>query len=293
MRILKRLRSLSESKAVEFPPWMLDNLHYLTIVGSQAYHIATETSDLDITGFCLEPRECIVPSSYGYIPGFDEIPAFKNYQKHSLRDNDDDRTYDLSVYGLVNFFHLLSDGNPNIVEMLFTGRECVLHSSDLGEKVRSNRNLFLSKTFAFKCRMYAHSQLSKLSREPEGKRKALVDKFGWDTKYQSHIYRLMYQSEEVLKGNGLVLEKYAELLKAVRRGEIKPDDTRQWFTEKERELEKLETKSSLPQKPDRQLVKNLLVECIQSHYGNVWDVVPTVKLSGDVVAQLKELVGKL
>ena len=37
--------------------WLKDNICFLTVAGSQSYGMATETSDLDLKGVVLPPKE--------------------------------------------------------------------------------------------------------------------------------------------------------------------------------------------------------------------------------------------
>jgi predicted nucleotidyltransferase len=37
--------------------WLKDNIVYLTVHGSQAYGLATESSDVDVKGICIPPDE--------------------------------------------------------------------------------------------------------------------------------------------------------------------------------------------------------------------------------------------
>ena len=55
------------------------------------------------------------------------------------------RTYDLTIYGIVKFFNLAMENNPNIIDSLFTPVNCVLHSTRVGNLVRENRRLFLAQ----------------------------------------------------------------------------------------------------------------------------------------------------
>jgi hypothetical protein len=55
------------------------------------------------------------------------------------------RTYDLTIYGIIKFFNLAMENNPNVIDSLFTPVNCVLHITRVGNLVRENRRLFLHK----------------------------------------------------------------------------------------------------------------------------------------------------
>jgi hypothetical protein len=108
-------------------------------------------------------------------------------------------------------------------------------------------------------------------KNPEGKRKELVEKFGFDTKYACHLVRLAYECEMILIEGTLDITRNNEHLKAIRRGEVTKEDIMKWFGEKELQLNKAYHDSKLRNKPDEEAIKNLLVSCLESHYGTIPD----------------------
>jgi hypothetical protein len=70
--------------------------------------------------------------------------------------------YDFAVYGVVKYFQLCMDNNPNMIDSLFVPRNCVLHSTEVGEMIRENRRMFLHKGAWHKFKGYAYAQASKI-----------------------------------------------------------------------------------------------------------------------------------
>ena len=131
---------------------------------------------------------------------------------HHARDPDalggQGRTYDLTVFGLVKFFSLAMDNNPNVIDSLFTPATCVLHSTRIGNLVRENRRLFLHRGAWPKFKGYAYSQLHKLSiKQPTGKRAELVAAHGFDTKFAYHVVRLLGEVEQILVEGDIDLQR--------------------------------------------------------------------------------------
>lgn len=174
----KLLNRLYNEKQIDCPKWMLDNISYVTLMGSRAYGCENVNSDYDYYGFTIIPKEYIVPHEYGHIIGFDNIPKFDQWNKKEFIDQSNDKEISITIYGLVNYFKLLYDGNPNIIESLFTSRELVEFSNPIGEKVRANRHLFLSKQSFYKTRSYAFAQLRRLNNKGELKNniQKIIDK---------------------------------------------------------------------------------------------------------------------
>ena len=155
------------------------------------------------------------------------------------------------------------DGNPNMIDSLFTPRRCVLHTSPLGEKVRENRKLFLSKKVWHTFKGYAYAQMRKCqSKEKTGKRSEIIQKYGYDIKNGYHIVRLIEEVQQILEESDLNLERNINQLKSIRRGEWSIEKIIKYFNTKEFELESLYAKSNLPHKPRKSEIKNLLIECL-------------------------------
>jgi len=147
----------------EYPSHMKNNVHYEVIMGSTAYGVADDTSDMDIYGFCMPPKHILFPYENGHIVGFGKKPEnFKQFQQHHIIDKNVGKEYDISIYNIVKFFNLCMENNPNMVDALFVPTRCVLHSTNIGEHVKDNRKMFLSKRVWHKFKGYAFSQLHKM-----------------------------------------------------------------------------------------------------------------------------------
>jgi hypothetical protein len=144
------LQRLTDRGLIRPPRWLPGNVQYETIMGSVAYGVSSDTSDLDVYGWAIPAKDDVFPHLRGEVPGFGTPkPQFQQYQEHHVHDPDAlggrGRTYDLTIYGIVKFFNLAMQNNPNIIDSLFTPVNCVLHSTRVGDLVRENRNLFLHK----------------------------------------------------------------------------------------------------------------------------------------------------
>jgi predicted nucleotidyltransferase len=250
-------------------------VQYETIMGSVAYGVSSDTSEVDVYGWAIPPKEDIFPHLRGEIPGFGrEAKRFGVYQEHHVEDLDalagHGRTYDLTVFGIVKFFSLAMENNPNVIDCLFTPATCVLHSTRVGNLVRENRRLFLHKGAWPKFKGYAYSQLHKLAiKQPQGKRAELVAEHGFDTKFGYHVVRLIGEVEQALAEGDIDLQRDNERLKAIRRGEWTEERLRRWFADKESHLERLYAESPLRAVPDEGRIKALLLECLEEHYGSL------------------------
>lgn len=172
-------RLCSDQLITDAPSHLKNNVHYEVIMGSNAYGVSTDTSDVDVYGFSIPPKHILFPYSYGNIVGFGKAPEnYEQYQKHHILDKQHRKEYDINIYNIVKYFQLCMENNPNMVDSLFVPTRCVLHSSSIGNHVRDNRKMFLSKAVYHKFRGYAHSQLHKMKDKFRGKNSNWITDLG-------------------------------------------------------------------------------------------------------------------
>ena len=270
---------LAENGLIRPPSFLPTNVMYETLMGSVAYGVSSENSDRDIYGFAIPPKEDLFPHLTGEIAGFGKPqPRFEQFQIAHIIDPSGAAgkgiEYDLSIYSIAKYFTLCMECNPNLIDSLFTPQECVLHLTRVSSMVRDSRRLFVHKGVWTRFKAYAYAQLHKMrSRNPIGKRTQIRDEFGFDVKYAYHVVRLMYECEQLLMYGEMDLRRDREHLKAIRRGEVTEADIREWATSKEKQLEQLYLDSKIPDRPDESAIRELLLNCLEEHYGNLSGVV--------------------
>jgi len=124
--------------------WLPKRTIFLTRHGSQAYGTSTPTSDLDVKGICVPPKE--------YMLGFHKV-----FEQAEVKGDPD-----MVIYDIRKFFKLASDCNPNIIEVLFTSPEDWFHTTPSFQKLWANRHLFLSRKARHTFSGYAMSQLKRI-----------------------------------------------------------------------------------------------------------------------------------
>lgn len=144
-------------------------------------------------------------------------------------------------------------------------------------------------------RGYSYAQLHNIgtkSNSSNPKRQKSIEDFGFDVKFGYNVVRLLLESEQILIEHDLDIERNAEILKSIRRGEWSEEKLRKWFGDKEKQLEELYTKSTLRLSPDEEAIKDLLMKCLEQHYGSLTDAVKREVPIERLVADLKSLVEK-
>lgn len=123
--------------------WLPSRTILLTIHGSHAYGLATESSDVDIKGVAVPPAEYF----YGFLRRFEQAES---------------KDPDMAIYDIRKFFQLAADCNPNIIELLWTAEEDLIQINDLGTCLRANRQRFLSTKAKHTFSGYAVAQLKRI-----------------------------------------------------------------------------------------------------------------------------------
>ena len=293
------LRRLVKHDLIHPPPWLMDNLIFEGVSGSTAYGCNDEDdTDEDLVGMAIPPKDMVFPHLAGYIPGFGtKPPTFNNFQQHHINFQETKRQYDVCVYGIVKFFQLCRDNNPNMLELLYLPKRCIHHSTLVYEHIRTHRKLFLHRGCFKKFSGYAHSQLKKMGQPGEkrsAKRRATVQAYGFDTKFAYHIVRLLLECEQLFVEQHLTLDRDREIFKAIRRGDWSMDKIREWFDTKEKDMERLyhadEKEVALPYYPDEEAIKQVLIECLEMHYGSLSKAVSRPAAADLIINELKSII---
>lgn len=116
---------------------------FLTGVGSRAYGINNPDSDYDQAGVMIPPSK--------YFFGLDKFEQFKDYP-------DQDKV----IYDIRKAVNLISDNNPNMLDLLYAPTRCIITLKPEWEVMMDNRHLFLSKKCRHTYSGYAFAQLKRI-----------------------------------------------------------------------------------------------------------------------------------
>ena len=121
---------------------LANNIILLGLGGSYAYGTNNESSDIDIRGIATHNAEDILTRK-----GFEQVVNEET---------------DTTIYSLEKIVNLLSNCNPNTIEILGLESWQYLYISDIGQALINNRDMFLSKRAIHSFGGYAGSQLRRL-----------------------------------------------------------------------------------------------------------------------------------
>jgi hypothetical protein len=143
---IEQIKSKLQTKEYEFLKEnknLGNNIIILTLGGSYAYGTNIENSDLDIRGCALNSKMEI-------------LTANKRFEQ--FVDNQTDTT----IYSFNKLVSLLTNANPNTIELLGNKPEHYFYVSPIGKELIDNAHLFLSKKVCQSFGGYANQQLHRL-----------------------------------------------------------------------------------------------------------------------------------
>lgn len=232
--ILKRVQSGPLDSSSLLQEYNLQSyVIYRCIVGSRAYGLERDDSDIDRRGIYLPPAE-VYWSLY-------EVPE-------QLENVETEECY----WELKKFMVLALKANPNILECLYT--PLVEEKSEVADALLARRHIFLSRLVYQTYNGYAISQFKKLEQD-------LRATGGLKWKHAMHLIRLLLQGIAVLKQETIPVNigEYRDALLAIRDGKENWSEVNAWRLALHCEFEDAFRSSALPDYPDYQEANRLLV----------------------------------
>jgi uncharacterized protein len=213
------------------PVW--DHIVYRCIIGSRAYGLETEASDVDRRGFFLPPADAFW--------SLDGVP--EQIEKDETQE---------CYWEVGKFLRLGLKANPQILECLYTG--LIEHETPLVRELLEMRGAFLSKEIARTCDAYAVSQFNKV--EHDRRTKGAIK---W--KHAMHLVRILLLGLSALRENKLRIDvgEHRERLLAIKRGELAWAEVDQWRRELHEAYAPALRGTRLPDLPDKERVEAWLL----------------------------------
>lgn len=217
--------------------------------------------DIDLMGICVPPLE--------YYFGLKEFGSRNTLE---IFHNE----WDIVVYECRKAVRLLAQANPNILSILWLEPDKYLRCSEAGKLLIQNRQLFATKKAYRSFIGYAKSQLDRMTRgKYEGymgkKRKALVQKWGFDSKNAAHLIRLLRLGCEFLKYGELFVDRRkvgdADELLDIKTGKWSLERVKKHAEELFLMIDDVYAKSVLTEAVDEDRVSELCSQMVKLHLG--------------------------
>jgi len=203
------------------------------VVGSRAYGLENDASDVDRRGVYLPPAE-LHWSLYG-------VPE-------QLESQASEECY----WELGKFLTLALKANPNILEVLYT--PLVEHAAPVAAELLRERHRFLSRIVYGTYNGYVMSQFRKLEADI---RVAGAPKW----KHAMHLIRLLIGGITALREGHVPVrvEEHREALLHIRSGAASWDETNRWRLALHRDFDAALAATRLPERPDYEWANDYLI----------------------------------
>lgn len=201
--------------------------------GSHAYGLNTATSDEDYKGvFIPNPK---------YLFGVDKVEQLKvkgdDWVCHEIRQ----------------FVSIIRKQNPTMMEFLFMEP---IYTSEQWEALREPLRGLITREAFKPYSAYVLSQLTKAKfRQPIAKRSELIEKFGYDTKFMSHVARLAVQCIYLMTTAAIpvrVPEPHRTHVLKIKNGELTKEEAIAYCEELDKQMHDAYVCSVLPKTVDFQ-----------------------------------------
>ena len=211
---------------------------YRCIVGSRAYGLAIDESDEDRRGI--------------YLP-----PAKLHWSLFGVPEQLEDTEHEACYWELQKFLTLALNGNPNILECLYT--PIVEMATPLVQELLGMREIFLSKHIYKTFNGYALSQFRKMEQDIRNH-----GEIRW--KHAMHLIRLLYSGIKALREGSIfvdISERRTELL-SIRSGEMLWEEVNSLRLNLHKEFDEAFMDTKLPERPDYEAVNDFLLKARRS-----------------------------
>jgi predicted nucleotidyltransferase len=212
---------------------LYDHVIYACVVGSRAFGLDDESSDVDRRGIYLPPAEM-------------------HWSLYGVPEQLENKSTEECYWELQKFLTLALKANPNVLECLYT--PLVEKATPLALELLEIRSVFLSKLIYQTYNGYVLSQFKKLEQD-------LRNRGAIRWKHAMHLIRLLLEGISVLKEGFLPvrMDEHREQLLAIRRGEAPWEEINAWRLTLHKEFDAAFAVTSLPERPDYEKVNAFLV----------------------------------
>jgi len=238
VRKLIQQEDLERTRPGDLDRDLWDRVIYRCIVGSMAYGLAREGSDIDRRGFYLPPAEL-------------------HWSLFDLPEQLENKETEECYWEIRKFITMALKANPNVLECLYT--PIVEHSTPLADELLAGRSAFLSKLIYQTYNGYVMSQFKKLEQD-------VLTTGAPRWKHAMHLIRLLLAGITALREGTIPVrvEEHRDRLLAIKRGETSWQEVDAWRLALHEDFEHAFAATALPDRPDYDWANRFLVKARRS-----------------------------
>lgn len=210
---------------------------YRCVVGSRAYGLDVDASDVDRRGV--------------YLP-----PAHLHWSLYGVPEQIEDAESQECYWELQKFIVLALKANPNVLECLYT--PLIEEAKPIAQELLDGREMFLSKLVYQTYNGYVLSQFRKLEQDLRTR-----GELKW--KHVMHLVRLLLSGVTILSENRVPVrvDEHRQLLMSIRNGRKTWDEVNEWRIELHKQFDRAYETTTLPDRPDYERANDFLIKARQ------------------------------
>lgn len=220
---------------------LFERVIFRCVIGSQAYGLSDEASDVDRRGIYLPTAE-------------------RHWSLTGVPDQLECHETQEAYWEIQKFVVLALKANPNVLECLYS--PLVEKATPLAEELLAMREAFLSRLVYQTYNGYVLSQFKKMQADLRNQ--------GWiKPKHVMHLIRLLHAGIGVLR-EGYVpvrVEEHRDELLAIKREEMPWEETEAWRKRLHAEFDEALKVTTLPDRPDYERANEFLVKARRAAVG--------------------------
>jgi hypothetical protein len=238
LRKLVEQEERSGEKPPEIEAALQDRVIYRCIVGSQAFGLAGEGSDVDRRGF--------------YLP-----PADLHWSLFDLPEQLENKETEECYWEIRKFVLMALKADPNILECLHS--PIVEYSTPVADELLAERSRFLSKRIYQTYNGYVLSQVRRLEQDVR-----TTGAPRW--KHAMHLMRLLIAGITAMREGTILVNvgEHREKLLSIKRGEVPWPELDAWRLDLHAEFDRAYQETRLPDRPDYAWANEYLIRARRS-----------------------------
>jgi len=225
--------SINDAEQVLTKHGLFDRVMFRCVIGSRAYGLDDENSDIDRRGIYLPPAH-LHWSLFG-------VPE-------QLENDETQEAY----WELQKFIVLALKANPNVLECLYT--PMVETATPLAQELLDIKTIFLSRMVYQTYNGYVMSQFKKMQADIRNQ-----GQVKW--KHVMHLIRLLLSGITVLREGFVPVQvgNHREALLKIKAGDMPWDEVESWRLDLHKRFDRAFEETTLPERPDYERANEYLV----------------------------------
>lgn len=213
---------------------LFDHVIFQCVIGSRAYGLADEASDVDRRGF--------------YLP-----PADRHWSLAGVPEQIECQHSDEAYWEIQKFLVLALKANPNVLECLYS--PLVEKATPLAQELIDMRSIFVTRMIYQTFNGYVLSQFKKMQAAVRNQGRAKPG-------HVMHLIRMLLCGIDTMRSGEISLDvtKHRDKLLAIKRSETPLDQCEAWRLQLHKEFEQAFAETKLPERPDYERANAFLIK---------------------------------